>query len=132
MLLTVAMIVIITGIFSPIISDLFHRNNLDTGAEAIKTSLRRAQVLSRSSENDSDWGVKINTGEVIIFSGTSYADRNEAFDEAETIPSNISVSGDTEIIFIKGSGKPNTINNIYLSLRSENISIHVNNQGLIH
>ncbi|MBN2854460.1 prepilin-type N-terminal cleavage/methylation domain-containing protein [Patescibacteria group bacterium] len=132
MLLVVLMIVIASAIFSPVISDVFFTNNLDSAVENTKTNLRRAQVLARIGENDSDWGLKIESGRLILFSGPSFLNRNQEFDEILEFASNITISGDLEIIFIKGEGAPTTDKTLTFSLRNKTKTININSQGLIY
>ena len=132
MLLVVVMIVIVSAIFSPVISDVFFTNNLDSANEGIKTNLRRAQVLARTGENNSDWGLKIENGKLTLFSGADFLSRNQEFDETLDFASNIFLSGDLDIIFVKGKGAPSDDKLINLSLRGKTRSISINSKGLIY
>ena len=78
-LLCVAMIGIIGGITAPLYNGLLIKNDLDIAVTTTAHSFRRAQILSQGMNGDSNWGVKVVSGNIIIFKGTSYAARDTQF-----------------------------------------------------
>lgn len=132
MVLVVAIIAILLGIFMPAFSRLFFRNNLDSAKEAIKTELYRAQASARASENDSNWGIYLNNGNLILFSGSSYATRNSNYDFLEKLAGNPNFSGLTEVVFNKSSGLPSTSGTIIISDAGLSKEIVISPSGLIN
>lgn len=131
-LLVVAMITILTGIFAPVFSGLFYRNKLDVAAEKIKTDLSRAQTMAQSAQHDSTWGLYLSPGQSTIFSGTSYAARDISKDERSELPENILIQGSNEIVFTKSSIKPISPASITLKQDTEEKIININSYGLIY
>jgi len=131
-LLVIAMITIIVGIFSPVFTRLFYRNNLDLAAEDIKTDLYRAKTLARSSENNSNWGVYLTNSSSVIFSGSSYAARNIVFDEIQGLKGELIISGLNEIVFQKNNGQTLNSGTINLTLKGDTKNIIINPYGLIY
>lgn len=131
-LMSVGLLAAIAGIASPLYQSYQNRNNLEIAGNSIAQSLRRAQVLSRSVDGDSSWGVRVQTGKVVIFRGASYAARNTAYDEEYEIAATIGTSGLNEIVFEKFTGKPLVTGFINLnSLNNETKSIAINEKGAV-
>ena len=104
-LLSIAAIAIISGLSMPVYQSFQVKDDLDIAVTTIAQGLRRAQALSRASEEDSTWGLKINSGSITLFKGTAFALRDTSFDEIFNVPTSISSSGLGEIVFDKLSGE---------------------------
>lgn len=132
MLLSVAFIGIIFGIASPFYTSFQTRNDLDIEVNTIVQSLRRAQVLSQSSDGDMNWGVYIESGSIIIFKGVSYVARDISYDEVFDTPESINTSGVSEVVFSKLYGMPQSIGTVTLtSAENETRSITINEKGMV-
>lgn len=132
MLLVIAVITIIAGISIPIYQSFQVRNDLDIGTVSIAHSLRRAQVLSQAVDGDTTWGISITSGSLTLFKGTSYAARDSTYDELFTIPTSITPSGVSEIVFAKFTGLPLTAGTITLtSNANETRTITINAKGMV-
>lgn len=130
--LSLALIGILASIFIPISGLLQSRNNLDLATTITVHALRRTQILSQAVESDTSWGINISNGNVIIFKGTNFIERDMNFDEIFNLPSNITLSGIGEIIFAKFSGEPQTVGNIILtSSNNETRKITINQKGMV-
>ena len=133
MMLTISAITIILGIGIPVYQSLQNRNGLDIAATTITQSLRRAQVLSQSGEGDANWGVKIVSGNIIIFKGADFSSRDQGSDEIFDTLTSIVPSGLTEVVFEKSSGLPGAFGEIGLTFNSrENRNITINEKGTIN
>lgn len=131
-LLSVAIIGLIIGIGSPIYQLFQTRNDLDVATNNIASSLRRAQVLSQAVDGDNSWGLSIQTGEITLFRGVSYASRDASFDELFDLPQSIVPSGISEIVYEKFSGEPQTFGTITLTSNANEIrNININEKGTI-
>ena len=104
-LLVLAMISIIAGFSIPVYQSFQVKNDLDISANTIASSFRRAQVLAEASDGDSQWGVKVLSGSITLFQGSSYAGRVAAFDEVFTVPTSITPSGLNEVVFDRLTGQ---------------------------
>lgn len=131
-LLSVALLALLTGMGAPVYQAMQNRNSLDISTNSLVQSLRRAQLLSQASEGDSSWGVKVQSGSIVLFRGSSYAARNAGYDEIFDIPTNIILSGVNEIVFDKLSGLPQTTGTMTLtSTAGETRNMTVNEKGMI-
>lgn len=130
LMLSLALIAIITAVALPVSRTFQSRNDLDVAANTVAQTLRRAQTLSQGMDGDTTWGVQVATGSVTLFRGTSYAARDTSFDELTTLPATISSSGLTEIVFSKFSGDPTSTGTFTLTgLENEIRTITINTKG---
>jgi len=131
-MLAVVLVGLLAGIGMPVYYSLQTRNDLDIAAAAVSQNLRRAQVLSQSVDGDRSWGVRIDPGNVIVFQGSSFASRDQSFDETFSIAENIVISGPNEIVFSKLAGLPQSTGNIMLtSSANESKTITINAKGTV-
>ena len=131
LLLSVAIISLLAGLSLPVYRTLLSKNDLDISATVTASSLRRAQTLSQAVDGDITWGVKIQSGSIVLFKGSSYAARDTTFDETFDVPTTISMSGTTEIVFAKFTGFPQTTGVINLSTESDARSVSINEKGTV-
>jgi len=131
-LLSIAVISLIAGISIPIYQSFQVRNDLDIATVEIAQSLRRAQILSQAVDGDTSWGVSVQSASITLFKGTSYAARDTAFDELFDVPTSITPSGVSEIVFSKFFGNPQTIGTVTLtSNANETRTITINEKGMV-
>lgn len=131
-LLSLTLIIGITAITIPVYGHFFGRTNLDNAVSQVVGDWRRAQILSRGAENDSSWGVYVSSSTSVVFMGNSYASRNTNYDEIKNLNSIISLSGLSELVFLKATGTPSTNGTLILtSNNNESRSITINSQGTI-
>jgi len=131
-LLSIAAITIIAGISIPIYQLFQVRNDLDIATVEIVQSVRRAQILSQAVDGDTSWGIKIQSGSIIVFKGVSYAARDATFDELFDVPTSMTPSGVSEIVFTKFTGLPQTTGTITLtSNANETRTITINAKGMV-
>lgn len=131
-LLSVAIIGILAGLGTPIYQSFQVRNDLDIAGNTIAGSLRRAQVLSQGVDGDTTWGLYVQSGEITLFQGSSYASRDVDFDEVFILPASIIPSGISEIVYNKFTGEPQITGTIILTSNSnETRNITINEKGTI-
>ena len=131
-MLSVAAIGIIAGISIPIYQSFQVRNDLDIATVEIAQSARRAQTLSQAVDGDTSWGVKIQSGSMTVFKGISYVARDSTFDELFDVPTSITPSGISEVVFAKFTGLPQTTGTITLtSNTNETRNVTINQKGMV-
>lgn len=131
-LLSVAVITLISGIFLVVYQAFQVRNDLDIAATTYVHTLRRAQILSQAVDGDMPWGVYIVSGNITLFRGTSYITRESSLDEIFDLPASITPSGISEIVFNKLSGLPQITGSVTLtSNTNETNIITINSKGTI-
>ena len=134
---TILELVIVIGIFSvlvliatPSLFNFYSRANASSEQSSVVSYLRLAQSWSLSNRDNNNHGIKISEEEYTLFTGASYALRDTSLDETYDIPEEITLSGATEIVFDRKSGRTtqSTIN-IISDIASR--SIDINSEGLI-
>lgn len=130
-LLVIAVLAVLLGLSVPVYQSFYNNNELDVFVSVLVQSLRRAKTLSMSVEGDSQWGLKIETGYLILFKGSSFSARDPGYDEVFSLPNSISFSGLNEITFSKLYGIPGTTGNISLSLAGKTIAVNINEKGTV-
>jgi len=131
-LLSIALISILVGVSLPVYYTLFSRNDLDVAKNQVSQSLGRASFLSGASVGDTNWGVKVLSGNIVIFKGTSYSGRDTNYDEIYGISSSIVPSGLSEVVFYKMTGYPLSTGSIILtSTNGETRTITINSKGSV-
>ena len=131
-LLSLAIIGIIAGFSVPIYQSFMVRNDLDIATGTVSQVLRYAQTQSQAMHGDSSWGVYIGSGKITLFKGASYASRDTDYDEETSVPSTISASGLTEVVFDLLTGEPQTIGTLTISSVNGDVrTISINEKGII-
>jgi prepilin-type N-terminal cleavage/methylation domain-containing protein len=132
MLLSVAIIGLLSGLSLPVYETFIRRNDMDLAAQQLVSTLRRAENYARSGSRDSAWSVEIQQSGVTLFQGTNFAARNTAYDEVFDIPDSVTPSGLGEVQFAKLSAAPNTAGTITLtSNASSSRMVTVNAKGMV-
>lgn len=137
-ILSIALIAIIAGLALPVYQSFQVKNNLNTTVNSVVQNLRRANGMAESVDGDSAWGLKILTGNMVLFRGTSYSGRDPIFDETLNfegtfqIVSTLNPSGGDEIVFTKFTGEtPNTGTLTLTNQNGDNRNITINSKGKI-
>ncbi len=132
-LLSVAIISLVTGMSLPLLASFNDRNDLDLTTQSIVSQLRRAQTYARGMSGDSQWGVHTPNGSATFFKGTAYASRDAAYDEPTDISTTITVGGLSDIIFAKLDATPSTTGNITLTNANTNETrtVTINAKGMV-
>lgn len=131
-LLSVAILTLLTGISLPVYESFARRNDLDVKTQTVVSAIRRAENYARHMRQDSAWGVEVLSTGVTVFKGSTYASRDQSFDEITPISGTTTVSGVSEIIFAKMTAAPNTTGTITLSSTANDTrAIVVNAKGMV-
>ena len=131
-LLSVAILTLLTGLSLPVYETFVRRNDLDLTTQSIVASVRRAESYARGVNGDSTWGIEFLSSGVTLFQGATYASRNSAFDETIPLPNSLSISGTTEVVFSKLSAAPSTTGSVTLSgTTNDTRTITINAKGMV-
>ncbi|MDZ7611754.1 MAG: type II secretion system protein [Candidatus Moranbacteria bacterium] len=132
-LLSVAVISIIAGLSLPVFQSFQNRNDLSVASEVMVNTVRRAEIFSRAGKEDSQWGVRVEGENIVLFKGNDFSGRNQAFDEDFSISSTLNVSGQTEFIFNKFSGEPQSPGSIvFMGLNGRSETVSINEKGVVN
>lgn len=132
MLLVVAIIAILAGLSAPVYQSFQNKNDLGVTTEVLANTLRRAQFFSQGVKEDSQWGVRVVDGNIILFKGDNFSARDQNFDEEFRVSPNIESVGIQEIVFNKFSGEPVDIGTFRLvSVNNDEKNLIINEKGVI-
>jgi Tfp pilus assembly protein FimT len=131
LILSIGIITVLFAISAPIFRSFLLKNDLEVSYNVLNQSLYRAQSLARNGERDSDWGVRIQPGSIVLFMGNSYTTRNSAFDEVYSIPSGMVVIGTNEYVYQKFSGLPIAAGSTTLYYAGDSHTSTMNTKGMI-
>ena len=130
--LSLSILIIIFGMTMPLYRTFMVRNDVDIAVSTFVQNLRRAQTLSQITDGDSEWGVHIATGSILIYRGANYASRNQAFDEDTSIASSIVITGLNDVNFAKETGMPqSTGTTTFTSITNEIRNVTINQKGMV-
>lgn len=131
-LLSITCLAIVSAVAIPIYQSFQVRNDLNIASNTVLSSLRRAQIISQAPDGDTSSGVKLQSASITIFRGVSYAARDITLDEIFDVPTDISFSGVSEIVFSKTFGLPSSTGNIVLTSNiNETKTITINEKGML-
>ncbi|PIW37104.1 MAG: hypothetical protein COW24_01875 [Candidatus Kerfeldbacteria bacterium CG15_BIG_FIL_POST_REV_8_21_14_020_45_12] len=131
-LLSVVLIGVMAMFSVPVYQRYQVRNDLHVAADTWVQTSRRAETLARSGSNDTTWGIEVHQGSITLFQGADYASRDSDMDEVFSIPSSMTFSGDTEILFEKFTGAPSAATSTTLtSTTGQTKTITINSKGMV-
>jgi prepilin-type N-terminal cleavage/methylation domain-containing protein len=126
MILVVAIISILGALSATFYSRFLNQNAVANASDQLALQLRKAQVYSMVSKQGTNWGVKLQSGKIIL-----YANGNSGFDESFSINPSTQISGFTQVQFTKGSGLPDQTPIILISDQNNQETISINTQGAV-
>lgn len=115
LVLTIGIAVTLMAAISPFLYSKKTRSDVDLATMSVAQRFRRASLLAAASDSSDSWGVKVVTGQIIVFRGSSYASRVTAQDEITTIDSNLTIGGTSEFVFSRFTGIPVSTGSLTLS-----------------
>ncbi|MFH1012591.1 MAG: hypothetical protein V1760_02485 [Candidatus Peregrinibacteria bacterium] len=137
--ITILLVIITSTLLS--LSYFLNKNQLNAYATQVTQVLRKAQGNALSGYENSPWGVQMdaNNKRFILFKGTSYAERNAAFDEITQLSTALSVKnialngGGTGMVFAKITGKTNHYGSFDIeeSTTAEKVTFTINAYGRV-
>lgn len=130
LLLVITIIALLGTAILPVGSSFLIRNHLKNKTNEVVSSLRLAQINTLAGKENSQWGLYISANKIIMFKGSSYAVPGTSFDQSYDIPASITIT-QTEIVFDKLTGNPNTTANIAISSNLDSHTVSVNEVGVV-
>ncbi|MGD8373438.1 MAG: prepilin-type N-terminal cleavage/methylation domain-containing protein [Candidatus Woesebacteria bacterium] len=132
-LLSVAILVMLAGLSLPVFASFNNRNDLDIAAQSLVDSLRRAQVYARGVKADDQWGVNVQQGSITVFKGSDFNARDSSYDEVISMPSTLTPSDMTMVVFAKNNANPSQAGSFTLSssAASQIKTVTINEKGTV-
>lgn len=131
LLLTIAIIIIISTFSVAWYGRFLTQNAVQDTVDRLVGNFRKAQIYAMTSKWGDRWGVNVSGGNMTLYRGSSYATRNTAFDEVFTINSTLTVSGMSDLNFMRITGTPSATPAITIADQSNNSkTVTMNSQGV--
>lgn len=133
LLLSIALITALAGLSLSVFRRTQTTNDLRLATDAIVNSTRRARSLALLASEDDNWGIRVNSGEVVVFKGNDYSSRDTSYDIITPISPTISSSPSTiEMYFNKTTGTPSASgSSTFTNVSNNSVIITTNNKGVV-
>ncbi len=132
LLLSVAILTLLTGLSLPVYESFVRRNDLDITTQSVALDVRRAETYARAVNGDSTWGMEFLSSSVVLFKGATYATRDSTYDETVPLPGSVTLSGTSEIVFAKLSATPSVTGSVtFSSTTNDTRTLTVNAKGMV-
>lgn len=131
LLLSMAVLSIMTATSVPLLVAYQNQNEIHLKGQEITSMLRRAQLYARTSNDSSEWSVRVQPGSATLYKGTTFATRDVSADETSVLPSSIVPSGLSSVTFTKLSGIPSATGTITLTSGTQTRLISLNSVGMV-
>lgn len=132
LMIAIAIIGVLATMATPFFLSSKTDSDLTTAAATVAQRFRHAQTLARAGTNDSLWGARVSSGALTVFRGASYASRITAYDQITPLPSGLSISGLTDIVFTKVTGLPQSTGTTTITNQSSDTAeVGINSQGRV-
>lgn len=107
-----------------------NKNKVFVAREIIVQSLSEARQRAVAGSGDSNWGIKYETGRVVLFSGLNYLERDASKDINFDLPSGIILNNLDEVTFYKFTGLPVNKPTIIINYGNETQEITISPIGV--
>lgn len=133
-LLVIGVMAILVFVSSPILLDFYRNWQMQTTVQEIIQATRRAQLKTISGELGSNFGVRFSVNQYTVFKGDSFLGRDISHDEVFDLTPGLSLSGLSEIVFLKPGGitNPPAGGDIILTNIQKSLTININPVGLVN
>jgi len=132
-LLVMGLMLVLFTLSVPVMLPAQRRVELYVNRQITMNMYRRAQILAQNGVDDSQWGIRLESNRIILFSGNSYAGRTASRDEITTYPISITATGPSDVVFSKLYGLPSTNGTVTLSSTiNQTAIININAKGALN
>lgn len=131
-LVVLGILAIIFSVGSPVSLNFYLDYQLDSEYNLVVSLLRNARNLSMTNYNESDHGLYIDSNNLVVFQGSTYATRNSSQDVTYSRNSAITISGATEVDFAALSGQTSSTTITVSDSRNKIWTTYVNPEGLVY
>lgn len=141
LLVVISIMAILFAFLIPSVQTFQKESDLTTATEHVVSLIQIARTKTLSSFQDSSYGIYFDVGDssVVLFQGSSYAERNQDEDELYSVPSSVQMQdvdfgGGSEVVFQRVTGTTSDAGTALLSLVSDSekdMTISVSASGLV-
>ncbi|MEK7473315.1 MAG: prepilin-type N-terminal cleavage/methylation domain-containing protein [Patescibacteria group bacterium] len=106
LLIVMGMLVLFAGLAAAVSTPALRNAEFDRVRETVRSELAAARADTIGGTSDSSWGVAFSSGSITRYRGTSYATRDQTLDLVTTFGNGVTLSGDTDVTFVRPTGAP--------------------------
>ena len=129
--MVVGILSVLLAVGAPVGLNFYLDYQLDSEARLLTSVLQYARNLALVNYNEADHGIYINSANLLLFQGSSYASRSVGDDRTFPRISEITVSGATELVFSGLSGQTASTTFSVTDGRKTRY-VYVNSEGLVY
>jgi len=107
-----------------------NKNKVSTARTIVVQALSEAKQRALIGSNDNNWGVKYQTGKIVLFSGLNYLERDATKDVNFDLPSGVVLNNLDEVTFYKFTGLSVNKPTIIIIYGSESQKITISETGV--
>lgn len=133
-IVVLGVLILISALGLPVGFESYRNYLLSHEVRNLVSVLRRAENLSLTQAHSTSYGVALMPDKFVIFQGSSYALRNQSFDELYDKSSVVDVTtapSISEVSFAPISGLPNATTTFILSNEANSLRVELNAQGIV-
>lgn len=132
-IVVVAIVTILAGLSLPVFTYFQTFSVLDSAEQEVIQNIRYTQSKAASGQENSNFGIYINSTQYVIYKGDSYETRDASEDKLFSVPNNTILSGLVDVNFEQGTGIPSTNGYIAVThvMSGSYETISINEAGLI-
>ncbi len=130
-LIVIGVLTVIFGFMVSIGSNFYSNQSLTAERDSVVSLLRHARTKAMSNINQSDHGLSVATTTYTVFEGSSYASRNQDFDEMFPRSGSVTIAGPSEVVFTAIEGNSSASGTISISYDQGQVNIPINYEGEI-
>ncbi len=131
-LLVIGILAVIFSAGAPVAYNFYYQSQFESEYSLLYSVLEQARGLAMINRNESDHGVYVNSENLVVFQGSSFAARNADQDRSFPRSEGITINGPAEVVFAALSGT--TASSTYTvtdnGLRSRDV--YLNSEGLVY
>ncbi len=131
LVVVIGLIAAIAGFSVALTTSALRGQEFDRVREIAKSELAAARSDTIAGTQDSTWGVAFSATAITRFQGATFASRNAAMDRVSGVGNAITISGATEINFLRPYGVPTASATVLLSDGNRTAFITVTDAGAI-
>ncbi len=128
LILTMGIMITIFALTIPFISKQFSYFDLSVERDRLVANLRRARIMAMTNRNSLPHGLYVASSTFYVFEGTSFASRNQSYDESYDRRPEVGISGGPEVVFTSLSGTTSS-STFILTSQSNSATVVVNPEG---
>lgn len=131
LLLVIALIVITAALSFPFLITFQRQAIINEESFKAANQIRRARGLAKNSAHDDGWSFRIEGGDMYVFKGADFINRDQEFDEVVVLSPEVTASGAVEYNFDKLTGSTADVGSLTLTLDTSSYDISVNSKGSV-